>query len=52
MLQREPERLLRPLDVADLGQRDAQASGEPHVPVRDEPGQEVDGAACQSPSSR
>ena len=44
MLQRETERLLRAFDVADLGQCDTQASGEPHVPVRDEPGQEVDGA--------
>ena len=43
MLQGEEEGLLRAVDVAGLGQGDAQAAGEPHMPVRDEPAHQVGG---------
>jgi hypothetical protein len=43
VLQGEEEGLLGAGEFADLGQGDAQAPGEPHMPVRDEPAHQVDG---------
>jgi hypothetical protein len=43
VVQRQPERRLGPVRVADLGQGHAQAAGEAHVSVVDEPGQQLRG---------